>query len=281
MTSRARCRLLVVLTAVCLWPAGVLGQDHAQHEHAPPKPKPAEPGPLPDSVPPVTDEDRAAAFPDVHGHAVHDEGVNSLLLFDQLEWQTGDGVNGVHWDTKGWIGTDTDRFWFRTEGSGEDGDLAHGEAHLLYGRAIARWWDLVVGMRQDVRPGEAQTWAAVGLQGLAPYRFELESTAYVGQGGRTQVRFDVEYELLLTNRLILQPLVEVDLYGKDDPERGIGAGLSAADAGLRLRYEIRREVAPYIGVTWHRKFYGTADAARAAGEPTAAARLVLGVRLWM
>ena len=232
-------------------------------------------------LPPITDEDRKAAFPELNGqHTVHDDAIHYFVLFDQFEWQTGDGVSGISWDNKGWIGRDVNRFWFRTEGEGESGDLETAQAHALYGRAIHRWWDVVVGVRQDVRPGPAQTWAAVGLQGLAPYFFEVEATAYVGESGRTHFRFETEYELLLTNRLILQPLAEVEIYGKSDPERGIGAGLSSADAGLRLRYEFRRECAPYVGVTWNRKFVGTADLAEAADEDTSGARLALGVRVW-
>jgi copper resistance protein B len=202
------------------------------------------------------------------------------VLFDQLEWRSGTDGAGVGWEATGWIGGDVSRFWFRTEGEAEDGDLGEAEAHALYGRAIARWWDLVLGARQDAHPGPARTWAAVGLQGLAPYWFEVEATAYIGESGRTHVRLESEYELLLTNRLVLQPMVEVDIYGKADPGRGIGAGLNSMDAGLRLRYEIRREFAPYVGVTWSRRFFDTADLATAEGEDPSAARLALGLRLW-
>lgn len=255
----------------------------------PPPPPPADPhaghvmpqsGQLPDFIPPLSDEDRRVAFPDVPPHAVHDDVVNWFVLVDQFEWQGGDGRPGLTWDTTGWIGRDVNRFWFRTEGASEDGRLDHGEVHLLYGRAIARWWEVVGGVRQDARPGPAQTWAAVGLQGLAPYWFEVEATAYVGAGGRTQFRFESEYDLLLSERLVLQPLLEVNLHGKADPERGVGAGLSDAEFGLRLRFEVRRELAPYVGVTWGRKFFGTADAARAEGERTSGARVVVGVRVW-
>ena len=239
-----------------------------------------EPSDLPPGIPPIIEEDRAAAFPDVDGHTVHDNAVNYFVLFDQFEWQNGGGESAFSWDNKSWIGKDRDRFWFRTEGESEDESLADAEAHFLYGRAIARWWDLVAGVRQDFRPGPGRTWAAVGVQGLAPYWFEVEATAYVGESGRTQFRFETEYELLLTNRLILQPLVEMDIYGKSDPERGIGAGLSTLDAGLRLRYEFRREIAPYVGVQWSWKFSETADLAETAGEPVSGARLLLGLRMW-
>jgi copper resistance protein B len=251
-------------------------EDHSAHQ------KPAAQKEYPAGIPPVTDEDRRAAFPQLEngGHTVHDNAVHYYVLFDQLEWQAGDGITAGNWDNRGWIGRDVNRFWFRTEGEAEDGDLAEAQAHALYGRAIHRWWDVVAGVRQDFRPGSARTWAAVGVQGLAPYWFQVEATFYVGESGRTHVRFETEYELLLTNRLILQPLVELEIYGKSDPERGIGAGLSSGEAGLRLRYELRREFAPYIGVTWNRRFFGTADLARAAGEDAGGARFATGIRVW-
>jgi copper resistance protein B len=253
-------------------PAAQGAADHSAHQ------KPA--SELPPFIPPVTDEDRKAAFPDVEGHAVHDKGINSFVLFDQLEWQSVAGGTGLNADTKGWIGRDSDRLWFRAEGDGEDGRVGEAEAHVFYGRQISRWWDLVAGVRQDFRPAPSRTWAAFGIQGLAPYWFEVELTGYVGESGRTHVRGEVEYELLLTNRLVLQPLLEVEVFGKSDPEGGIGAGLSTTDVGLRLRYEVRREFAPYIGVAWSNKWGGTADFAEAAGENTGGARLVTGVRLW-
>ena len=185
-------------------------------------------------------------------------------------------AGGLNWDAKGWVGGDRDRLWFRTEGETNDRHLGAAEAQLFYGRAVARWWDVVVGVRQDVRPGPAQTWVAFGVQGLAPYWFEVEATGYVSDGGQTAVRLEVEYELLLTNHLVLQPLVELNLYGKSNVERGIGAGLSSADIGLRMRYEFRRELAPYVGVTWNNTFGETADLAETAGEtsdgPTARRR---------
>jgi copper resistance protein B len=236
---------------------------------------------LPPFIPPLTDADREAAFPDVMGHAVHDSDINYFVLFDQLEWHPAEGPDGLDWDARGWIGKDRDRFWFRTEGVSDLGQVRDAHAHLLYGRAISRWWDLVAGVRQDVRPGSPQTWASIGIQGLAPYWFEVQATAYVGGSGRTQLRFETEYELLLTNRWILQPIVEASIHGKDDPGRGIGAGLSTIDGGVRLRYLVRRELAPYVGVSWNWKFFGTKDLARANGEPSSLARLALGVRLWM
>ena len=236
--------------------------------------KPKEP------IPPVTDADRAAAFPqELGGHVVHDRRITAFVLVDRLEWQGGrDG--GIHLENTSWIGGDVDRLWIRADVESEDGRVERAAVHGLWGHSISRWWDVVAGVRQDFRPGGAQTRAAIGLQGLAPHWFEVEATAYIGAGGRTHARFEVEYDLLLSDRLVLQPLGELEVYGKADPERGVGAGLSSVEAGLRLRYEIRRELAPYVGVTWDRKLFGTADRARASGEGVGGARLAFGLRTW-
>ena len=247
-----------------------------QHVHG----KPEGPRELPSFIPRLTDEDRRAAFPDVEDHAVHDRAINYFILFDQLEWTAADDTTGIGLDTTGWIGRDRDRVWFRAEGDTEEGEVGEAQAHVLYGRQFSRWWDFVGGIRQDFDPGAAQTWAAFGVQGLAPYWFEVEATAYVGGSGRTQARLEVEYELLFTNTLVLQPLIELEVSGKSDPERGIGSGLSTTNVGFRLRYEIRRELAPYVGVNWTRKYGKTADFARDEGEETSGAQLLAGVRLW-
>lgn len=232
-------------------------------------------------IPALTDQDRTVAFPqELAGHAVHDGAVNYYVLFDQLEWQDDGLTSGVNWDTKTWVGTDSNRVWIRSEGTSFDGALEDAEAHAFYGRSFARWWDVVAGVRQDVRPGPAQTWAAIGIQGLAPQWFEIEATAYIGESAATAARLEAEYELLLTNRVILQPLIELNLFGKALPERGIGAGLSTVEVGLRLRYEVRREVAPYIGVVWHRKCFGTADQAQAAGDSIGGWSAAAGLRMW-
>jgi copper resistance protein B len=178
------------------------------------------------------------------------------------------------------MGTDTDRLWLRSEGERTNGVTESAELQALWGHAISPWWDVVSGVRQDFKPGAPQTWAALGLQGMALYDFETQATAYLGEGGQSALRLKGDYDILLTNRLILQPTAEMNLYGKNDPQRGTGSGLSDTDIGLRLRYEIRREFAPYIGVTWNRSYGKTADYAREEGEDRSEARLVLGVRMW-
>ena len=270
MRGRAvRCSVIAGAVVIAVWPLTSYAQQTGEGTTQPLTP-----------IPLITDADRAAAFPDIEGHAAQDNALHSFVLVDQLEWQAIEGGGSLNWETKGWLGRDRDRLWFRAEGQAGDGRLGDAEAHLLYGRAFARWWDVVVGLRQDVRPGPSQSWLAFGVQGLAPYWFDVEATVYVSDAGQTAARLEAEYELLLTNRLILQPLVEVDLYGKSNEERGFGAGLGRADAGLRVRYELRRELAPYAGMAWRRRFGQTTDLAEAAGAGATDLRVVVGLRLW-
>ncbi|MEO3725807.1 copper resistance protein B [Pseudomonas syringae] len=231
-------------------------------------------------IPALTDADRAAVFTSHAGHQVHDSAINTYFLADKLEWQDADDASTLAWDLSGWIGSDIDRLWLRSEGERSNGKTDDAEIQALWGHAISPWWDVVSGVRQDFKPGAPQTWAAFGLQGMALYNFEAEATAFIGENGQSAVRLEGDYDILLTNRLILQPTAELNVYGKNDPQRGIGSGLANTEAGLRLRYEIRREFAPYIGVTWNRTYGHTADYAREEGEDRSEARLVLGVRLW-
>lgn len=202
-----------------------------------------------------------------------------FFAFDRLEHRAGDG-NSAAWSAQGWFGGDLDKLWFRSEGEHRDGKFEHADAELSWSRAIAPFWDGQVGVRHDFGRGPDRTWAALGVQGLAPYWFELAATAYVGAQGRTALRVEAEYEALLTQRWVLQPRVEINAYGKDDPALRIGSGLSDAAFGLRLRYEIRREFAPYVGVEWSRRFGRSADFARADGHDAGELQWVAGVRFW-
>ena len=230
-------------------------------------------------IPALTDADRAAVYNAPGGHQVHDSGVNSMLLINQLEWQGGDG-NAQSWDIKGWVGGDIDRLWLRSEGERSAGRTESAEAQALWGHAIGPWWDVVGGVRQDFKPGASQSWAAFGLQGMALYNFEAEATLFVGESGNTAARLEGDYDILLTNRLILQPTAELNFYAQNDPQRGMGSGLSESELGLRLRYEIRREFAPYVGVSWNRAYGQTAQYARDEDEDINQLRWVVGVRLW-
>ena len=259
------------------------GHSHGQHsradhdrgesrpaEESPPAegaaPQPAAEAP----VPPLTDRDRQAAFPEVAPMRPKDARLHSLVLFDRLEWLSGD-FGGPALESKGWLGSDRQRLRFRAEGHGEGSRLEDLEVDLLYGRAVSPVWDFVAGVRQDFRSGPEDTWLAVGIAGLAPYRFEVEAVAYVRPSGRAAARFEAEYALLFTNHLILQPNLELSLRSGDGaggPESEFGTFA----AGLRLRYEIRREFAPYVGLAWRRPL---------GGEGTGfGTRLAAGVRLW-
>ena len=231
-------------------------------------------------IPPLTDADRAAVYNAPSGHMVHDSAVHSMLLFNQLERQGGEGDGTLSWNMKGWVGGDIDRLWLRTEGERSAGRTESAEAQALWGHAISPWWDLVGGVRQDFKPGDGQTWAAFGVQGMALYGFETEATVFVGESGRSAARLESDYDILLTNRLILQPTAELNFHGRNDPSRGVGSGLSDSELGLRLRYEVRREFAPYVGVTWNRRYGQTAQYTRDEGEDVSQLRWVVGVRLW-
>ena len=202
------------------------------------------------------------------------------VLINQLEWTHADGVSGQAWDAQAWYGGDFNRLLLRSEGARSAGHLQEGDIEALWSHAVTAFWDSTLGVRHDFGAGPARDWAAFGVQGLAPYWFDIEATGYIGAGGRTAARFKAEYELLFTQRLILQPEFEANLYGRSDPARGLGSGLSDASLGLRLRYEIRREFAPYIGVVWQRVFGGTADFRRAENKSVFERQIVAGVRIW-
>ena len=254
------------------------GMDHSKMEGMQPAKQPQTQSRTP--IPPLTDADRAAVYNAPGGHEVHDSALNSFFIFEKLEWQDADDGSALNWEAQGWIGGDVDRLWLRTEGERTNGKTEEAEVHALWGHAISPWWDLVGGVRQDFKPGDPQTWAAFGIQGLALYNYEAKATAYLGEGGQTAARLEGDYDILLTNKLILQPTAEFNFYGKNDPQRGVGSGLSESEVGLRLRYEIRPQFAPYVGVTWNRAYGKTADYAREEGEDNSEARLVVGVRVW-
>jgi copper resistance protein B len=151
---------------------------------------------------------------------------------------------------------------------------------LLYSRAVAPFWDAQIGLRHDLEPNPSRTWLAAGFMGVAPYHFETDATLYVGEDSRTALEVTTHYEFLFTQKLILAPELALTAYGKDDLQRGLGSGLSDTELGLRLRYEIRREFAPYIGVHWAKKYGETADMARQDGEKVSSTKLIAGLRFW-
>ena len=208
------------------------------------------------------------------------------ILLDQLEWRDGDtGEGRGKWDAQAWYGGDYDKLWVKSEGkyvsTGHDTGVHDADVELLWSRVMSRWWNVQAGSRQDVGPGQSRTWLSVGVQGLAPQWFETEASLYASDGGRTAARLKAQYDLLLTQRLVLQPFAEANLYGHSDRQRQIGSGLSDLEVSIRLRYELRREFAPYIGVVWLRRFGGTADLVRAAGGEASDLELAGGLRVWV
>jgi copper resistance protein B len=205
----------------------------------------------------------------------------SQLMIDRLEYRAQKGADGYHWEGEGWIGGDIDRLAIKSEGEGAIGGRLHqAELQALYSRAIDPWWNIVAGVRQDFRPQPQRTYATIGIEGLAPYWFEVEAQAFLSDKGDAHLRLEGSYDQRFTQRLILQPAAEVNIAAQDVPELGTGSGLSTVELGLRLRYEFAREFAPYIGVNWERSFGDTARYARAAGEGASATSLVMGIRFW-
>ena len=276
MSTRARprpgiIRLAAALAFLFCTPAFAQDSDlptQSEREHVPPDPPQQElqhPMPYPQMVQMMQMDDR-----DRFGK----------VMLDRLDWRDANGASALEWDAAAWYGGDYDKLWFKTEGERRDGSTEDARAELLWDRIFSRWWSVQAGIRQDFGEGPSRTWAAFGIEGLAPYFFDVEATAYVGEGGRTAARISSQYDLLLTQRLVLQPEAELNLYGKDDPERRIGSGLSDLQIGLRLRYEFRRELAPYVGLAWTRRFGKSADFARAAGEDPNDLQALAGLRIW-
>ena len=216
---------------------------------------------------------------------IHDNQVFWMLLVEQLEYRLNDGTDSLNWDAVAWVGGDYQRLWIKTEGEVDVADDGGGEAELqlLYGRLISPFWDVQAGLRYDQAfgpdgaPGRA--FAVIGIHGLTPYQFEVDASLFVSHEGDVSARFEAEYKLLLTQRLILQPDLEINIAAQQVEEFGVGSGLNDIELGLRLRYEVSRQFAPYVGISWTRKFGQTAEFAREEGESTDNLAVIGGVRL--
>ena len=201
------------------------------------------------------------------------------VMFDRLEWRDTD-ASTYEWEAAAWYGGDFNKVWLATEGEHVDGSVADARVELLWDRILTAWWSTRLGAREDFGDGPSRDWLAFGVAGLAPGFFELEAMAFVGESGRTALRLSADYDLLITQRLVLQPEAEMNIYGSDDRERLIGSGVSNLEIGLRLRYEFRREFAPYLGISWSKRFGESADLAEAAGEDSDELAFVAGIRAW-
>lgn len=197
--------------------------------------------------------------------------VISFVQADRLEYQAKEGSGRFLWEGQAWVGTDFNRLWLKTDGErdNEEGKTEDAEVQALYSRPISSYFDIQAGVRQDLTPGARRAFGVVGVQGLAPYWFEIDTALFISQDGDLSARFETEYDLRFTQRLILQPRAEANIAFQDVPRLALDAGLTAFETGARLRYEFKREVAPYIGVAWE----------HVAGEPNRLS-FVAGLRLW-
>lgn len=280
--------------------------DHSAHgdhgSHAPP-PAPADPhaghdmssapetGPAPvgEAPPAATDWAADALFPAGRMKAVREQmlaehgGASfSQIMFNIAEIAPRRGVDRYRWDGEGWFGGDIDRLVVKSEGEGGFGrKLETAEAQILYSHAIDAYWNLQAGARQDFGEGPSRSYATIGVEGLAPYWFEVEGALFLSDKGRLFGRIEAYYDQRLTQRLVLQPRIEANLSAQHAPADRLGAGLTDVELGLRLRYEITREFAPYVGVSHERRVGRSARLARAAGDAPRSTAFIAGVRFWL
>ena len=267
---------------------------HARHAgHAMPPPASASTIPVSSTPPPRAFEGPAHAADLIWGEDVmapsrrqleqeNGDLATGMLMIERLEARlpTAGGDALYLWDAQGWYGGDRNRAFFKTEGEGAfGGALESAEVQALYSRAIAPFFDMQAGVRLDIEPVTRPS-LAVGIQGLAPYMFHVDAAAFLSSRGDLTARIEGEYDQKITQRLIVQPRAEIELAAQDIPEFGTGAGLSKLETGVRVRYELAREFAPYIGLGYEAKLGRSADFARAEGEDPDGLFLLLGVRAW-
>lgn len=202
------------------------------------------------------------------------------LIVDRLEAVNVRDDFSMTYDWQAWYGYDEDKLVVRAEGEVDQGTFKNARNEALWGHALTAYWDTQMGVRVDSGLGVDRVWGAFGMQGFAPYWIYFEATAYVGEDGRTAFRLETEYDVLITQKLILQPRIELNFYSENDRTRLVSSGLSNVEAGLRLRYEIAREFAPYIGVEWASFFGSAADYIRGQGKQPEEARFIVGVHFW-
>ncbi|WP_310497707.1 copper resistance protein B [Sandarakinorhabdus sp.] len=219
---------------------------------------------------------QTAAMPDM---AKHHGGQTYSFATAEVDYTRFDGSGVVNWDAEGWIGSDMNKFWWRTEGETDGPRLEQVEFQALYSRNVATFFDLQGGLRYDIEP-DRRGYAVIGIQGLAPYFFETQLHAFIGFKGDVLVRLRQSFDIRMTNRLVLEPMLETDLYLTDVPERRIASGFSIIEAGVMARYEVTRKVAPYVSVMFERRLGGSARLAAAAGENVGGWSLRGGVRFW-
>ncbi len=239
------------------------------------------------AAPAIGENTTPSGAPSAWPRPVMDQHTFGGLFLDRLEYGGGGDGDNLLWDAQGWVGGDLRKLWVKTEGDGPAGESPEAsELQLLYDRTITRYWDLQTGVRYDVRyHGRDTGYAVLGVQGLAPQWLQTDAAAFLSEDGDLSFRTEVEYDLLVTQwqkrqRLVLQPRLEVNVSASDNSDLGVGRGLGSTEVGLRLRYEITRELAPYVGVRWERLYGNTGNLARSAGTPVSRSWVVVGIRAW-
>jgi copper resistance protein B len=230
---------------------------------------------------PVAQAYEPAGTPEDWPSPIPDQRPYAMLLIDRFEAGHSDTVDKYVWDAQGWYGGDFNRLWLKSEGEGTQGDSPESaELQALFSHKFSPFWDWQLGVRHDFRPSPTRTHAVIGLQGLIPYEFEWDSALFISEAGDLTARVEAEYDLRITQRLIVQPRLELNAAAAAVPERGLGSGINSSEFGIRLRYEFRREFAPFIGVSWEKRYGDTADFAKAEGENVSDTFFVVGVRAW-
>lgn len=217
------------------------------------------------------------------GSMVREHGTMTFakIMLDRLETKIADGHDGYAWEGDAWIGQDIDKLWIKSEGEGAFGETPEQvEIQALWSHAIGPWLDLQMGARHDFRPDPDRTHAVIGVQGLLPYWLEVNGALFLSQKGDVTARGEVEYDLRITPNLIVQPRIEMNFSAQKIPEIGVGAGVTNAEMGLRLRYHVTQQIAPYIGVQWENAFGATRRYLRRQDESPSQASLIIGLRIW-
>jgi copper resistance protein B len=233
------------------------------------------------STPAAAQLQQDATNPAPFGAPVADKGTFMHAFLEEFEGRFG-AENSFRWQGEAWWGTDSDRLWVKSEGETNGaGNVVDGQHEILYDRPITSFFDLQAGLRVDADSHTGRKWAALGVEGLAPLFLHVSATGYASDEGHFAAKLEGDYDLLLTQRLILQPQIETNFYAKSDPGRRLGSGLADLDTGLRLRYEFSRKFAPYVAATYEDSFGSTATFTRADGERTSELRFTAGIRMWL
>lgn len=268
---------LLLTLAVCSFPFSALAQDHSMHNSMDHTMHSGH------QIQKIVDDGQDGAQTNFGVQMAHDDQILYRVIGDRIEHRFQQGDNALLYDTQGWIGNDYNKFWVKAEGEYNTSKNDHEETSLeaLYSRNMASFWDLQAGLRHDfISEEDDRSFAAFGVQGLAPYWFEVEATSYVSDEGDISAVMEAEYDLLLSQRLILQPRFETKLAVQDVEDYNIGSGITGFETGLRLRYEVSRKFAPYVGVSWEHATFETKDMLEDDGEKTNNTAFVLGVKSW-